>query len=187
MDDIVLLGKPIGKDRVFSREEVILLATNPEHSLRDRALFVTLYLSNSRVSEIVKRLRRMDIKQTDVEGEPFLMFTHLFTCKNKQHPERNIPIKIERERELVNVLAEYLALFDTGEAILFDMTKQRAWQLMKRMCGQRTHYIRHTRLTHLVTEYGLTETALTKMAGWSNSKPAVVYIHLGWKDIAKMM
>lgn len=53
--------------------------------------------------------------------------------------------------------------------------------------GVNPHYLRHCRLTHLVQTYGFNELQLMRFAGWTNTKPAIVYVHLNWMDLAKVM
>lgn len=172
--------------KTFTRKEVEAFATCSA-DIRDRALFVTLYLTNSRVSEIVRRLRKNQIIFMAREGKEDLVFNGLWTEKNPSHPLRTIPIPVEKEKPLVDVLMRYLATVRSDDAVLFPISRQRAWSILKRLCGERCHFLRHTRLSHLVTFYGLNETTLMRMAGWRSRKMVDTYAHFGWEDISAMM
>lgn len=174
------------KAKTFTYNEVISIALKTDKSLRDRALFVVEYLSNSRVSEIVRRLRKNQISITEHKGVKFLMFTELHTEKNKQHPLRNIPINIEKEKTLVNILLEYIIPFQDND-VLFDISRVHAWRLMKALHGHTNHFQRHTRITHLITIYQLNDASIVKMAGWADPSMMKTYAHLVWQDIAGMM
>jgi site-specific recombinase XerC len=173
-------------EKAFTYGQVIEIATNRDKPLRDRALFVAEYLSNSRVSEIVRKLRKIQIQVTEFKGKRFLMFNDLSTSKNKKHPLRNIPVNIEREKALVDVLTEYMQGFEDDE-LLFDVSRVQAWRIMKGLHGHTNHFQRHTRITHLATIYGLSAISIQRMAGWTNLAPMSVYAHLVWQDIAGMM
>jgi integrase len=191
-DNITPALNPIPRQEttILSRAEILAVALGPG-KLRHRALFTILYLSNCRVSEIMRRLKKKDIitetiQDTDGLNRPYMLFTNLYTAKNRQHPLRNIPVNILKEQQLADVVNEYLAEYN-DEDILFDFSIQRAWQIIKKLANIKPHILRHSRLTHLVTEYGLSDSALKRMAGWSDTRMSATYTHLNWRDIARMM
>lgn len=172
--------------KAFTYNEVVDIATDVTKPIRDRALFVTEYLSNSRVSEIVRRLRKNQIRLVDHKDTQFLMFTELYTEKNKSHPLRNIPVNIAKEKELVNVVMQYIDPMQEND-ILFDISRVHAWRIMKVLHGRSNHFQRHTRITHLATIYGLNGTSIQRMAGWASPDMMNTYAHLVWQDIAGLM
>ncbi len=183
--DLLNLAKPLPEDNTFSRSEIVSFASGSAN-LRDRALFATLYLTNSRVSEIVKRMKKRQILFTELKGKKVLLFTELWTQKNPDHPLRTVPVIIEKEQELVKVISLYISLYKDSE-ILFNISRQQAWYLMKRLCGQRCHYLRHSRITHLVVVFGINPEIIRRMAGWKDYQMLEHYSHLSWKDIASSM
>lgn len=184
--DFNKLGDPLEKDNIFSREEVLKLASRPMFSARDRCLFAVLYLSNSRISEIVRRLKKKQIRFVYRREKEFMVFTGLYTEKNPEHPLRTVPVNIEREKELVGIVKSYIHTLSDDD-ILFPISRQQAWKIIKKMSGQRCHFLRHTRLTHLTVEYGLGSEAIKRLAGWRSDRMLKEYTHLQWKDIAGMM
>jgi integrase len=191
--------------RIFERNKIIKIAeempnlTRPRYRYksRDRALFCLTYLTGARVGELVKRVRKKDFEFARIQDKDFLVI-ELYTEKNRRHPIRKIPIPIEKEERLVSFILEYLdELGDRSK--LFDFTKQRAWQIIgsvlrkykrrnrKNKFMNANHFLRHCRLTHLVTIYDFTDQDLVKFTGWSNSIPATIYSHLRFKDLARKM
>ena len=173
------------KDKAFSRDQIKFISQQ-ETSLRNQALFSILYLTNSRVSEITKRLRKNQIEIKNMNSKRYILFKDLHTEKNRQHPLRNIPVLIEKEHPMADIVLKYIELYNDNN-LLFPISRQRAWQIIKKMCGQRCHYLRHSRLTHLMTEYGIGEVLLSRMAGWKDTRMATTYVHLSWQDAAEMM
>jgi site-specific recombinase XerD len=194
---------------VFSRNKIIEIAkTIPSiysksypYKERDRALFCFLYLTGARVEEVVMGKKKVGVKKKDLEfvkvgGKGFLVVS-LYTLKNRKHPIRKVPIPIKREGVLVKYVLDYVEKLNS-ENYLFSFTKQRAWQIIRFILDKykrksknkfmnANHFLRHCRLTHLVTIYDFTDQDLVRFAGWSSSMPAVVYSHLRFKDLARKM
>jgi len=184
--DINKLDTSVDKSKTFTKNEIITLASSPSYSLRDRALFTALYLSNSRVSEIVRRLRKNQIRFLELDGKEIMLFTELWTEKNKTHPLRVVPVNVERESILIEILKGYMLTIQEEDSLLFPISRQRAWSIVKRMSGERCHYLRHSRLSHLTID-GLPTEALKRLAGWSDARMLDTYSHLRWSDIARLM
>lgn len=164
----------------------IINVVNSDTSLRNKALISTLYLSNSRVSEICYRLRTNQIVEKKIAGEPCLVFEHLWTLKRKKTEFfRNIPINQADEPELCNIIIQYRDTLGP-ESIMFPMTRQHSWRIIKKVLGSTNHDMRHTRLTHLVTQYNFSDRMLKNMAGWAGNY-ADTYVHLRTDDIVKQM
>lgn len=170
---------------VFTRDQVISMATG-DANLRDRALLSVLYLTNSRVSEIVKRLQKKQIAISTHKRKRFLIFMNLHTSKNRKHPKRIVPVRIDKEKDLVNVILEYCKNFLDDEFI-FPISRQWAWKLMVDLTGYGNHFQRHTRDTHLIVHYNIRSESLRRLNGWTDMRPLSRYEHLRWKDVADQM
>jgi site-specific recombinase XerD len=191
-------------EEVFKRNKIIEIVksipslTKPKYpyKIRDRALFSLLYLTGSRIGETVRRLKKKDFEVIKIKHNQFLV-VDLYTEKNRKHPTRRIPINMEREKDLVKYVLEYLELLN-DEDILFHFTIQRAWQIVSKILIKykkisknkflnANHFLRHCRLTHLVINYDFNDQDLVKYCGWTNSIPATTYSHLRYKDLARKM
>jgi site-specific recombinase XerD len=194
---------------VFGREKIIEIAKSipslyPKsypYKERDRALFCFLYLTGARVDEIVEGKKKVGVKKKDLElakiNKKDFLVVSLYTLKNRKHPIRRVPIPIKREGILVKYVLDYVEKLDS-EQYLFPFTKQRAWQIIRSILEKykknkknkfmnANHFLRHCRLTHLVTIYDFTDQDLVQFTGWSSSLPATIYSHLRFKDLARKM
>jgi site-specific recombinase XerD len=112
--------------------------------------------------------------------------------KDMQYVPRIITVHYEKEKEFCDAIKEYLlTLNKPGTTILFDFTREYAWQIVKKMssrCGIDIwpHYLRHSRTTDLVTLYGLRDMELKQFHGWHDTRPSKTYVHLDWQHLAKI-
>ena len=175
----------LDKNGTFSPTQIREIVQS-SNNIRDRALFSIEYLTAGRVGEIVKPnpITDDDISIDTMDGRRF-MVVRLFTEKNRKHPIRPVAFPTDKEGDLVGVVMQHIHLKE-GKT-LFPITIQRAWQIIKKMSGQKTHILRHSRITHWITEYNIPPTQIMKLAGWTDLRPLDVYSHLLWKDIAKFM
>lgn len=205
MDEIEKIGnawtkqKELQKQDLPSLAEVTRIARNIKE-LRVRALFVCLYLTGGRISEICNAkltriinrktretkvfefdgLRKQDIEQGIKNNIKVLLFK-LRNLKNRKTKSKTLPVPVERERELVEMLNEYLDLLEP-EDILFDFSRQRAWQLLDEEVVWNPHWFRHLRTTHLIKYYDFSDQLLVRWTGWTNSQPAQGYLEFRWGD-----
>lgn len=171
--------------QILTEEEVKNIVVGPG-SERDRALFATLYLSNSRVGEIVRRLQRYQLVFRTIDNIPYLLFDNLYTEKNRKHPRRVVPVIVSEDKECCQVIQAYSNGMAPDE-VVFPIGRQRSWQIMKRLCGKGNHDLRHTRLTHLTVRYDLDGSDKKVIAGWTDERPNSAYTHLQWRKVANRM
>lgn len=173
----------------------------------DQAVFNFCYLTGARVSEALA-CRKQDIQVRKSRDLGDYLTVRLVTLKNKKVPFRDIPVPIRESEELMaNQIFGYMIAYKIRDGDrIFNLTRTNAYnRLAKRIMKVRAidkrkkeiiqdyekpmnpHYLRHCRLTHLVQHYGFDELRLMRFAGWSNTNPATVYVHLNWMDLAKVM
>ena len=169
---------------------------------QDRALFYFCYLTGARISEA------LDVTPGDIEkhrneklGE--YLTVRLLTRKNRRAKIRDVPVPMQQlEKTMVSYVNKWVSV---SEGSIFPgLSRTNAWNRLSRIKitvraihgkeiiqdlnkGVNPHYLRHCRLTHLVQHYGFNELQLMRFAGWTNTRPAIVYVHLNWMDLAKVM
>lgn len=167
----------------------------------DQALFYFCYLTGARISEA------LDVHTRDIKDHGEYLSVKLLTRKNRRVPFRDVPIPTKQKEEpMVSAIYEYINGDHAGK-IFPGLTRNNAWFRLSRkvvtiravrLGGQKKiidnynkkinpHYLRHCRLTHLVQHYGYNEIQLMRFAGWTNTAPATVYVHLNWMDLARVM
>lgn len=172
---------------------------------RDRALAAFIYLTGCRISEILGKTKIIKTKQNgeihqreavippimkeDVEKltEDIILIHNVPSLKWREKiPRRNIPLKISSDKEFIKVFIEYYNTLP-NDSPLFSMTRQRAWQIINKELGVFTHFLIHQRCTDLVVRKGFTDLYLKRFRGWRDTRPAEVYTHLNWEDLAQKM
>lgn len=137
------------------------------------------------------------IKKSQIEfKDDLLVILNVRTLKRRKKLNRNIPILVEDDREFIDMIKEYMADLKLTEEqeradkpespILFNLCRQRVYQITRKIY-LKPHWLRHLRLTHLTIDYGLTDQDLKQYTGWSDSRPANVYVHLNWANLANKM
>lgn len=182
----------LNKEKIPSVKEVIDIAEEIIDE-RTRCLFVLTYLTAGRLQELVrythKKENRDSIKSSDIEIQDIesrkILLINLRNEKNKDKHRKDIPIPldIEENKMLFNLVVPYLNTIEkNGE--LFPFTYKRAYAILNKVNPEwNPHYLRHIRLTHLVTIYGYREYQLTMYAGWSDPRPAKHYLQMRWQDL----
>lgn len=173
--------------------------------VQDRALIYFLYLTGCRVSEALAcRIRDLQERETREFGN--VLTVKLITLKNRRQRIRIIPIPMNKhEGPMLKVFQKFIKGMAPEQRIFAGLKSRMnvCYHLAKHELTTRAvhdkeildeftfkvhpHYMRHCRLTHMVTYYGFGETKLVRFAGWTNSKPAQVYVALDWDDLARSM
>ena len=151
---------------------------------RVRALFAIIYLTGCRITEALC-IQKRDIKLIEKNGKKIMLVT-LLNEKNKQRKIKKIPINIEKEYPLVKAFLEYVDKVE-GEDVFGNLTKRYAYKIIRKHIGINPHFIRHIRLTHLITEFDFNEEELRIFAGWTDTRPARNYIEMRWTDLLRKL
>jgi len=173
---------------VLSRSEIKEMISRAK-KLRDKAFIAFLYLSGARVGEVCRRIRRRDFW---IEG-PFLVvqivtekIRRTKKGKRKRTSKRNIPIPLDDP--LTHVILRYLKEIGPDD-VCWPFSQQYARRLVKKLGGPHVypHLFRHSRITHLIVDYGFNQFDLKRFAGWSDIRPIKFYEHLMWQDYASKL
>lgn len=172
----------------------ILDTTYKIRNYRSRALYVLTYLTAGRISELIRyqfykdkknihpSIRRKEINFTEKHGRD-VMLINIRNEKSNKRKVKTIPIPMDSDfhKKLINSIMPYLQEKELDEE-LFPFKYQYAYQkILKPICNP--HWLRHVRLTHLVTYHGFSDLLLQRYAGWTDTRPAGIYSELRWGDI----
>ena len=174
------LQESLKKKRIPTEGDIKVIVANIS-DIRTKALFIMLYLTAGRITEVCGELRKKDIELKYKRNRAVM----LISMPNRKHRTRHfkdIPVPLDKEGVLIKFLNEYLKTKYMDE-ILFKFGKIRAYQLIRGATGFNNHWIRHLRLTHLILNHDFNEQLLVKFAGWTNSLPAKQYMEIRWGDI----
>lgn len=189
--------KPVAM--ALPRHELVRVQAKYEYP-EVKALFGVCYLGGLRIGEALK-LKPEDCGFKNSEGRELLTL-RVLTEKNRVSPMRTLPIMLEGpEKEMAE---PFLSFQTTPGKPIFKLTRQNAHYHLTRqrvavsaldMATRQIidvpdyplhpHYLRHCRLTHLVTDYNFDAMRLKMFAGWKDLKCADIYLRLGWQDLAK--
>lgn len=174
--------KDLLKEPIPNPNEIINLAITCLNE-RNKALFILGYLSGGRISELLE-ITKMHFQHKNVDGRDLILIKNLPNRKNKERHFKDIPIPIDNsfEKELFSMAWNYIDNLYPDRKI-FDFTKIRAYQILKKDFDVNPHYLRHVRATHLVTEYNFNSSQLESFMGWSDARPAKHYVQLAWRNI----
>lgn len=169
-------------------------------------LFRQCYLFGQRSGEAILA-KRKDFQYQEHEGTEVLVLNSI-TEKNRAMPLRILPTKLDNPMAIH--FSEWV--MDRKENIYKDWTIQKAynqiskrgkltfevmalvpdrtqetskaqWTLQEIKYTMHPHYLRHCCLTHKVQneDYGIPQ--LMTFAGWTDPSPALIYVHLNWRDL----
>lgn len=196
---------PVGFDakkpvpEAISMEEILPLAHRyTDHE--DHVLVQFLYMTGCRITEALNtRVRDISWGNHAKLGE--VLNIKLITLKNRKNKIRIIPVPMRAPtKTMVSKLIEWTDILGP-DALIFSVSRNTAWNHLsketittraihgkeiidKYTFKNRPHYMRHCRLTHLVQNYGFDALRLMRYAGWTDTKPAQVYLQLNWMDLA---
>jgi integrase len=151
---------------------------------RDAALLALLYVSGARISEIVRSLRPSDIEFTVIKNRKVMTIT-LKNLKNRTRKIKKLPIPLDREGDFTDIIKSYIETRPRSEH-LFGISTQRARTILWKKTLT-PHFVRHIRLTHLVTMYDFNEQLLIRFAGWTDGRPSKNYMELRVTDLLDSM
>ena len=155
--------------------------------LRTRALYLVLYVTASRIREVIRDSKKdlMSIKKKDISfierNDRRIILIDIRNEKNKTKHRKEIPLVLDKDENIIiwKMIKEYLDMICLEDE-LFPFSYRYAYRLLEPYCNP--HWLRHIRLTHLITVYDFNESLLSKYAGWTDSRPAKHYAELRWTD-----
>lgn len=162
------LTKHIGKVKsdlpeYWTREQINeLLDTIKEPS--HRMLFTYLWMTGCRITEA------LSIRRSDLDFDGYLI--KIRWLKSRKYNFRQIPM----HPQLRSLLMLYTSKMKADD-IIFDISRQRAWQLIKKYAGGNPHKFRHSFAVNWLKSGGDIVT-LSKILGHSDVKVTMIYLNI---------
>jgi len=128
-----------------------------------------------------KGIRRDNISWSYKDGRRILIIS-MQNRKNKHMKRKRIPLPYDKEKELIDMLTEFLDKLQADEP-LFPFGKSKAELIIKRVAGMNPHFLRAIRATRLVVDYNFNEHKLIQYMGWTDGRPAMSYVKLNENTI----
>ena len=165
---------------------------------RDKYLIQTLYLTASRIGELITRRSPSEAQRgLKAYGDKI----SYYAVHEYDMDILVVKIKVSKRSRHYKLIALPLNEYEPWTINLkyvlthrdmLSLTRQRIWQILKRSLGMydpdiHPHSLRHYRLTHLVENYGFDAYDLTVYAGWTfktgigQTGQLDTYLHLDWR------
>ena len=158
-----------------------------KHYIKEKGRYVT----DENNKWIYDGFHEIEIKPLQKESIEYMedkkvMLIHNVPCLKRltELPKRNIPVFIPIVPEFFEIFWQYYKTLKDG-GLLFPITRERAWQILKKKMGLYSHFLIHERLTHFTSQNDLSDQDLKLFRGWSSTVPATSYVHLRWQDLAR--
>lgn len=162
-------------------------------SLEFAALVSLIYLSASRVSEVIGQftynvyggylhgVRQKDMFEQDYKGSKFLVIrtrvskmraAYLKKFPQKAYKKAYINLKDTYNQRLVAIIEEYGAeLPQNAESEIFSFQYNKFWSWCRNILAINPHILRDWRCSHLSFYYNFTEADLRIYVGWAPASP----------------
>ena len=173
--------KELEQGEIPTQYELFRVAQTFEKPM-EKCLFILTYLTGGRISEVIPLIRTNFEKIYFKERERLNI--NMINRKNRRRHKKTISIPYDKEGQFVDDILPYIN--SRGNRLFTFNTPRRGHQIISKI-GMNPHWLRHIRLTHLVTIYGLNEQQVIRFAGWSDGRPSARYMELRWQDIAEKM
>lgn len=164
-------------------EEIMDIIRNIRN-LEHKALCSFLYLTGCRISEVLKRFKPININLEKIDGK-IVYILKVYTEKRRETHYRDIPISYDGfQKELIDNILHYIKATNLKDnEPLFNFSRFKSYLLVKEYFGFYQHFLRDTRLTHLIFNKGFNEHQLKKFTGWKDTRPSSKYVHADWRDL----
>ena len=167
-------------------------------NLKHQALFILLYITGCRISEITGRTQqgktlhepiyKHQVELKEEEGRQTFIIQNVKVLKRRTTTiiRKTIRLPIDPEKQFLEPLMTYIDTLEMDEP-LFNYHPGYVWELAKKYFGQNyfPHFFRHTRATRLASDYGFNAIELATFLGWGDTRVAMTYTHLSTQDLAK--
>jgi len=132
------------REKTFDDKDVINLLKKAS-SRRDRCLVSLLYLTGARISEI------LELKGKDIQIEEDEIRISIRPKKTGDYGpvSKSQDLILDKKGKFVACIIEHSKTKKAEESII-NMTRQRAWQIIRELSGVSPHFFRYSRVVQLL-------------------------------------
>lgn len=176
-----IVKEPYSRQIKYAKEIIIDSAGNKKEIIARNSQKSPIQAEIQRKELGYKGLRRDNITWSFRDGRRILIIS-MPNRKNKKQKRKRIPIPYDKEKELLDLLMQYLEPLGSEE-LLFPFSKSKAEKIIKDATGMNPHFLRDIRATRLVLDHNFNEYKLQRYMGWSDGRPAARYVLLNENSI----
>lgn len=147
----------------WTREEIHAIldkVSNPSH----RMMFTYLWMTGTRITET------LSVKRKDLDFDSFLITIRWL--KNRKFKSRNIPMHPQLRQLLQLYCGKMLS-----DDLIFDISRQRAWQLCQKYANANPHRFRHSFAVNWL-KCGGSLVILSQILGHSDIRVTMEYLRI---------
>jgi len=175
---------------------------------RTRALNATLYLTGSRISEVVGgksrhtdkkdgvlKVRRLpgfrpdQVRRIEFDGKKFFIIEALPVAKKRKKVLYRQVLVLPEDEDLLKIVLDY-ARGKLASKALFPFTREYAWMLQQKALPDVplwNHYFRHFHVSHRLSEDGYDVAQTGNEMLWTNMSHLMTYDQRNLTNILKMV
>jgi hypothetical protein len=159
---------------------------------RTQMLTLLTYLTAGRICEVLDLFPAKfgDRKAIDASGKVHkILLIRMMNEKNRKQKTKDIPLDYDKFPKEIHLIKNYISQFQPFQNIFQNIYKARqmssnsAYTLIKSATGFNPHWLRHIRISNRFSEEGHNEQKLKILAGWTDTRPASIYVKANWRDI----
>ncbi len=147
----------------WTREEIALIIDSVKDASH-RMLFTYLWMSGNRITEA------LSLQRKDLDFDNYLI--SIRWLKNRKYNTRNIPLHPQL-RQLLQLYTSNMKYEDK----LFDISRQRAWQICQKYANANPHKFRHSFAVNWL-KCGGSIVILSQILGHSDIKVTMEYLRI---------
>jgi len=158
--------------------------------LRIKALIATQYGTGARIGEILpyknnKGIMFPGLQKADIENKEGYYLFRLPNFKNAKKKFKEVGIPKEKEAWLLQPILMWIN--QCSKETLFSFHERRARELIKVNAGFSSHYLRHSRATHLAQIFNYNAYEIQQTLGHSKLDTSQIYVDSRLEDRMKKM
>ena len=156
----------------------------PRKEKRDKALLAFLALTGMRISEVLS----VTHEQLCFDMDDFIEVRNVKIKKRRKEPiYKDFPLPLEGQlKPLTDMVLDWYMLSNKKTGPLFDISRNRAWQIISGLTGKWCHFFRSQRISYLVNKFRST-VMVADLQGIKAPQTIAHYYKGGWKHVKEQL